>query len=443
MILRLEQESATESDRKSFCDTELRKTATSQEDREGLLASVATKLEKATAELAAHSEELDDLSQQIRKLVTSQGQFESLRQEEKADHESSIAFLQQALAATQRALQVLNEYYATGEEDGALPQADLGSSMTAGVVHPGSTGPGVAIIKLIEMTNSDFAKNLGDLQEEEYTEATKFAQWQKEQLILRSNKEAALKQCSEDRNSLQKSLTELKADQASAQDELDAVEEYLQQLKLQCQAFVGSANVSYEHKQAQAEESYHEKKRRRELEETGLREALQVLSAMNEKSESKASEWKVAVRLGSGGGAVEENIGKEQFNALFARCPVVRYLRDGAVHSVYVRTTPTGPVNAYELFTFDWTDVGNVLHTDFEMYDGLEDAQLGESRWQFCTYGDVGAGYPGNCGKSGEVSGLWFSMPGSSRAMQGIAAGASLEIYVGESCPSDQTSGQR
>merc|ERR1740121_23374 len=145
MILRLEQESATESDRKSFCDTELRKAETSQEDREGLLASVATKLEKATAELAARSEELDDLHQQIRKMVTAQGQFESLRQEEKADHESAIAFLQQALAATQRALQVLNEYYATGE-DGPLPQADLGSSMTASVVHPGSTGPGVAII---------------------------------------------------------------------------------------------------------------------------------------------------------------------------------------------------------------------------------------------------------------------------------------------------------
>merc|ERR1719253_2522331 len=126
-------------------------------------------------------------------------------------------------------------------------------------------------------------------------------------------------------------MSELQADQVAAQEELDAVGEYLQQLKKQCQGFIGPGDTSYEERQAHLKKAYQERERRRKLEEAGLREALQVLGAMNQRSASEASGWKIAVRLSGGGAKVEQNIGQELFNRLFAQCPVVRYLRDGTV----------------------------------------------------------------------------------------------------------------
>ena len=82
--------------------------------------------------------------------------------------------------------------------------------------------------------------------------------------------------------------------------------------------------------------------------------------------------WETAIEVGSNGSIVT-NIGQAQFNSLFASCPIVQYVRQGSVHSVYVRTSdiPQG-FDAYSLFTHTWSSVNNLLHSDFNLYDNLE-----------------------------------------------------------------------
>ena len=137
--------------------------------------------------------------------------------------------------------------------------------------------------------------------------------------------------------------------------------------------------------------------------------------------------WATAVAI-SDQGRVLTDIGKEEFNAQFRLCPVVRYSLKTVVHSVYVRTSsvPVG-MNAYDYFTKTWSSNNNKRGTDFEIYDSLNDAQAENDPWSFCNFDDPGVGYPRDCGKSGKVDGQWFSMS---------RAGAIFELFTGAPCPS-------
>lgn len=145
--------------------------------------------------------------------------------------------------------------------------------------------------------------------------------------------------------------------------------------------------------------------------------------------------WLTAVALSATGSAVSEDIGETEFNDIFLQCPVVKYIRNGAVHSIYHRTTaiPSG-FNAYSLFTHTWSDTNNVLGTDFEIYDSYGDLLGGTNKWTYCNYDDSDVGYPRDCGKDGSVGSTWFSMPDGEHSARGLTSGASFELWTGGGC---------
>jgi len=132
---------------------------------------------------------------------------------------------------------------------------------------------------------------------------------------------------------------------------------------------------------------------------------------------------------------VSEDIGETEFNDIFLQCPIVKYTRNGAVHSIYHRTAaiPSG-FNAYSLFTHTWSDTNNVLGTDFEIYDTYDDLLGGTNKWTYCNYDDSDVGYPRDCGKSGSVANTWFSMPDGEHSARGLTSGASFELWTGGGC---------
>jgi len=132
------------------------------------------------------------------------------------------------------------------------------------------------------------------------------------------------------------------------------------------------------------------------------------------------------------------DIGKDEFNTQFRICPVVRYsgsfysggryTHQNEMHSVYVRTSsvPDG-MDAYDYFTQTWNSTNNVLGTDFELYDSLDDARARQDQWGYCNYDDIGVGYPRDCGKTALVGGQWFAMGQSLR---------SFALFTGAQCES-------
>jgi len=157
--------------------------------------------------------------------------------------------------------------------------------------------------------------------------------------------------------------------------------------------------------------------------------------------------------LTGSGTTVATDIEQTQFNELFNACPVVKYTRNGGVHSVYVRRAGRAEVDAFSLFTYLWASSNNVLGTDFDIYSSEADARSGTGAWTFCNYDDPDVGYPRDCGASGAVGNQWFTMPSAGQHdansgggaqrfdIRGISSGASFEIYTGADCPAPVQTG--
>ena len=143
-----------------------------------------------------------------------------------------------------------------------------------------------------------------------------------------------------------------------------------------------------------------------------------------------------AVALSDDGGQVTVDIGETAFNEAFQLCPLVKYVRNGADHAYYHRITDI-PSNfdAYSLFTYTWKDTNNVLGTDFDLFDTLDDLRSSANKWQFCNYNDPDVGFPRDCGKETGVWNTWFSMPGDRFNARGLEGGASFEMWSGGGCP--------
>lgn len=146
--------------------------------------------------------------------------------------------------------------------------------------------------------------------------------------------------------------------------------------------------------------------------------------------------WTQVVVLSSNAKKVDLDMGPDYFNELFSKCPVVKYTRNEAVNSVYVRSSPI-TVNPYKLFTYRWSKSNNVLSTDFNIYDNEVHAWAKVSEWGYCNYDDDDIGYPRDCGRFELQPHIWFSMPGGRTDGRGITSGTSFEIYTGNDCPTE------
>ena len=153
-------------------------------------------------------------------------------------------------------------------------------------------------------------------------------------------------------------------------------------------------------------------------------------------------EWSDVVVLSHYAGSVESDVGQSQFNQMFKACPVVQYVRNGAIKVIYIRTSeiPEG-FDAYSMFTHTWSSLNNILDDDFDLYDNFPDLLSNEGSWVYCNYNEADMGFPRDCGKYGEVQDEWFSMPESTTSATGYSArgvnsGLKFQIFTGSTCPS-------
>merc|ERR1719478_1940415 len=128
--------------------------------------------------------------------------------------------------------------------------------------HEKSSGAGGSIISMLEVAESDFAKNLAEEETEEEAAQEEYEKVTQENKVTKTTKEADVKYKTKEFTALDKEVAELTGDRDGAQTELDAVLEYYEKIKDQCIA---------------KPEPYEERKRRREAEIAGLKEALSIL----------------------------------------------------------------------------------------------------------------------------------------------------------------------
>jgi chromosome segregation ATPase len=256
MIAKLEKEAKEDATEKAYCDEEMGKTEAKRGELMDDESKLSAKIDQATSKSVALMEDIKQLEAELAALMKSQSEMDKIRQEEKADFQAAQADLQMGLEGVRKALTVLRDYYANSDafvQQPAMPEK-----------HSKATGAGTGIIGILEVVESDFAKNLAKEEAQEDDAQSEYDEVTQENKVTKTMKDQDLKFKTKEVKGLKKAIADLTSDRETLSNELAAVNEYYAKLKDRCVA---------------KPETYEERKARREAEIRGLKEALSILES--------------------------------------------------------------------------------------------------------------------------------------------------------------------
>merc|ERR1719240_562059 len=255
MIAKLMNEAADEASEKAYCDEEMSKTKAKKEELTDYITKLTTKIDSDTASSERLKAEVKDLQKALADLADQQAEMDKVREETNAPYVTSQKDLEDGIAGVQGALEFLRNYYQS--EEGAFVQQPAAPEK-----HEKSSGAGGAIIDILEVAESDFTKNLAAEEEEEARAQEEYDKTTQENKINKATMEQDVKYKTQEYTKLDKAIAENSADKDGLETELDAVLDYYEKIKDRCIA---------------KPETYEERKKRREAEIAGLKEALGIL----------------------------------------------------------------------------------------------------------------------------------------------------------------------
>merc|ERR1719478_343947 len=197
-----------------------------------------------SAKSAQLKEQVASLQKDLSSLAKRGAEMNAIRSEEHALFTQTKSDTSKGLEGVKLALKVLREYYAQDK------------------AHAAAEGAGAGIIGLLEVCEADFSKALAEAETAEAAAVAAFDKETKENEIEKVTKEQDVKYKTQEFKGLDKAIAEASSDRSAVQEELDAVLEYLGQVKKRCIA---------------KPESYADRKARREAEIAGLKDALEIL----------------------------------------------------------------------------------------------------------------------------------------------------------------------
>lgn len=245
MISKLEAEAEKAAGAKAFCDKELGETNEKHADKQADVDKYNTRIDQMTSKSAKLKEEAGFLQKAISKVMQSQAMMDKIRQEENAEFKKAAGETEKALEGVKLALKVLKEYYGKGD-----------------AAHDSGDGAAAGIIGLLEVCESEFSKTLAELKGEEEAALAAYEAETNENKVEQASKEKSVKHIVKESAELDKAVAEEQSDRAGVEEELDAVVEYLEKIKAQCVA---------------QPDSYAERKKRRDAELAGLKQAVEML----------------------------------------------------------------------------------------------------------------------------------------------------------------------
>jgi len=251
MIEKLLKEAEEEAAKKGYCDKEMGETKAKKEELNGEIDELTVKIDKMTADSAMLKEEVAILSKELAELSKLQQEMDKIREEENTAYKKNRAEMEQGVEGIKLALKVLREYYGGGafiEEGAGQKKAD---------------GAGGGIISMLEVIEADFEKGLAEIITAEESAAEEYEKITKENEIAKVTKEQDVKYKGKEAKGLDESVAEHTSDKTGLQTELASVLEYWKSLEEECLDKV---------------EPYEERKKRREAEIAGLKDALAILS---------------------------------------------------------------------------------------------------------------------------------------------------------------------
>merc|ERR1711920_61024 len=258
MIAKLEKEAGSEATEKAFCDEQIAKTEAKKAELEEDVAKMTSRIDQAAAKSAQLKGQVKVLEEELAALARTQAEMDRIRSETHADYAVAKADLELGLAGVRKALSTLRDYYGGA----ASMMQDEVRQPAAPEIHSKSAGAGGSIIDILEVVESDFATNLAKEEAEEADAQSEYEKVTQENAVTKTLKDQDVKYRTQDAASQDATVAEYSSDRETANTELGAVLEYYSKIRERCIA---------------KPETYAERKRRREAEISGLKEALSIL----------------------------------------------------------------------------------------------------------------------------------------------------------------------
>merc|ERR1711920_916596 len=267
MIAKLEKEAGAEATEKAYCDEQIAKTEAKKSELEEDIAKMTSRIDQAAAKSARLKAQVRELESELAALARTQAEMDRIRSETHADYEVAKADLQLGLSGVRKALSTLRDYYggaASMMQESADPAAFMQRMRqpAAPELHSKAGGAGGSIIDILDVVESDFATNLAKEEAEEADAQSEYEKLSQENAVTKTIKDQDVKYSTQEAKSQDATVAEYSADRETASAELTAVLDYYGKIKDRCIA---------------KPETYAERKRRREAEIAGLKEALSIL----------------------------------------------------------------------------------------------------------------------------------------------------------------------
>jgi chromosome segregation ATPase len=264
MIEKLVADAAAEASHKAFCDKEMAESQAKIADHTAHIEKYTARKDKAVAAIERLTGEIAQLQADLAQIAKSQAEMNKMRDDEKKAFAVAKKEYEDGIEGLSGALQVLRDYYSAGE---SFVQADADQPSVGS--HSKASGEATGIIGLLEVAESDFTKLLSEATVAEDSAQREYDKVSQENEVSTAMKKTSAAGKTTEVKETKARVGELESDISAEQTELDAVNEYYDKLKPACIA---------------KPEPYAERKRRREAEISGLKEAMAILEGLGDDS---------------------------------------------------------------------------------------------------------------------------------------------------------------
>merc|ERR1719420_2654433 len=145
------------------------KTKAKKDELSADIEKLTAKIDKATTASVSLKEDVKELQKELAELQESQAEMDKIREETHVAFVQAKDDLEKGLEGVRMALEVLRDYYGAKEEALLQDNGKFDSFMqnaaqqpAAPEKHEKSSGAGGGIISMLEVAESDFAKNLAE-----------------------------------------------------------------------------------------------------------------------------------------------------------------------------------------------------------------------------------------------------------------------------------------
>merc|ERR1719310_2148727 len=265
LIVKLMEEAQAETEHKGWCDTEMSTNKHTREEKTEAVELLTADIDQLEASVSSLTDQIAELTKSVAELDEAVAKATAIRTEERAKNTQVIKEAQEAQVAVEKALKVLNDFYAKAAEATSFAQASHKAEpeIFSDEPYTGMGGESGGVVGMIEVIQSDFARLESDTTAAEAVGQKEFDELMKDSKIDKTEKTADLEHKQSLLQDHSQALQEKKADLAGTEKELHAAMAYYEKLKPSCV----ETGVSYE-----------EKVKRREEEIDSLQTALRVLN---------------------------------------------------------------------------------------------------------------------------------------------------------------------